>query len=182
MARDLDSLYRQVEPMAIDIKLRADEHPLLVLRGSGVVELRAGRGTAPRNTRVSPYQDSNGSPYPARIHHGTFVTEPGAQRVIASDGTAIITNQRVLYTSPAWHRVWEYAKTGEAFHFDSVATGWAASYIRVANRTRTSGFLYRIGFARSVRDRLMLAMAVADGSLEDLVLALKAERAELDRS
>ena len=42
--------------------------------------------------------------------------------------------------------------------------------------------MYRSGFAGSVRDRLILALAVADGTIEDMVLALKAERSELDRS
>jgi hypothetical protein len=33
-----------------------------------------------------------------------------------------------------------------------------------------------------VRDRLVLALAVADGTIEDIVLALKAERSELEQS
>jgi hypothetical protein len=33
-----------------------------------------------------------------------------------------------------------------------------------------------------VRDRLVLALAVADGTLEDMVLALKAVRSDLDLS
>jgi hypothetical protein len=32
-----------------------------------------------------------------------------------------------------------------------------------------------------VRDRLVLGLAVADGTLEDMVLALKEEMAELER-
>jgi hypothetical protein len=179
MARHLDRVYQQVEPHVVDVKLKADEHPVLVLQGSGVVELRAGGRTDRSNTRVSSYGAQYGGPYLDRINRDTM-TEPGVQRVIESDGTTIITTQRVMYASPTWHRVWEYAKTGEIFHSDSVEKDWAASYIRVSNRTKTSGFMYRRGFADSVRARLMLALAVADASIEEMILALKAEKAELE--
>jgi hypothetical protein len=39
----------------------------------------------------------------------------------------------------------------------------------------------RSGFARSVRDRLVLALAIADNTLDEMVSALEAERAELER-
>jgi hypothetical protein len=182
MARNLDMVYKQFEHMALDLQLKANEHPLLVLQGSGVVELRASGVATQSGSRVIDYRATDAAFYPARTHHGRFVSEPGVQRIINSDGTAIITTDRVLYTSPTWNRVWEYAQTVEVFHSDAVGQGWGASYIGVSNRKKTSGFLYRSGFARSVRDRLALALAVADGTLEDLVLALKAEKAELDRS
>jgi len=182
MARHLDKMYQQVEYLAVGVELKTDEHPLLVLQGSGVIELRAGGRATQKGSRVMSYQAPNGSPYPDRTHHDTFVAEPGIQKVIESDGTTIITTQRVLYSSPSWNRSWEYAKASEIFHADSAGQGWGASYIGVSNRARTSGFMYRKGFAQSVRDRLVLALAVADGTIEDMVLALKAERSELDRS
>jgi hypothetical protein len=182
LARHLDRIYQQVEETAIGVDLKTDENPLLVLKGSGVVEVRAGGRTAKTGSRVMNYRVPNGSSYPDRIHHDSFVTEPGTQKVIESDGTTLITTQRVLYSSSKWTRSWEYSKAAEIFHSDSVGQGWGASYIVVSNRARISGFTYRDGFARSVRDRLVLALAVADGTLEDMVLALKAERSELDRS
>jgi hypothetical protein len=182
MARNLDKVYQQVERIAVGGRLKADEHPLLVLPGSGVVELRAGVGVGRDDHRVMDYRASTGSSYPTRIDHDNFVSEPGAQRVIESDGTIIITTRRVLYRSPAWNRIWEYAHTVEVFHDDSVGQGWGASFIDVTNRKKTSGFMYRRGFARTVRDRLVLALAVADGTLEDMVLALKARKAELDQA
>jgi hypothetical protein len=182
MARHLDKMYQQVEYLAIGVDFKADEHPLLVLQGSGVVELRAGGRATQSDPRVMSYRAPNGLPYPDRTHHDAFVSEPGMQKVIESNGTTIITTQRVLYVSPNWNRSWEYAKTTEIFHSDSAGQGWGASYMGVSNRARTSGFMYRTGFARSVRDRLVLALAVADGTIEDMVLALKAERSELDRS
>jgi hypothetical protein len=182
MARNLDKVYQQVERIAVGGRLKADEHPLLVLPGSGVVELRAGGGVARDDHRVMDYRASTGSSYPTRIDHDSFVSEPGAQQVIESDGTIIITTHRVLYSSPTWNRIWEYAHTVEVFHDDSVGQGWGASFIGVTNRKKTSGFMYRRGFAQTVRDRLVLALAVADGTLEDMVLALKARKAELDQA
>ena len=181
-ARHLDRIYQQVEGTAVGVDLKTDEHPLLVLQGSGVVELRASGGTARIGSGVMNYRASNGSSYPDRTHHDSFVSEPGTQKVIESDGTTVITTHRVLYTSPSWNRSWEYSKAAQIFHSDHVSQGWGASYIVVSNRARISGFTYRNGFARSVRDRLVVALAVADGTLEDLVLALKAERSELERS
>jgi hypothetical protein len=182
MARHLEKLYQQVELLGVGVDLKAEERPLLLFQGSGVVELRAGARTGNIGSRVMSYRVPNGSSYPDRTRHDLFVTEPGMQKVIESDGTAVITTQRVMYCSPNWNRSWEYSKAAEIFHSDYVGQGWAASYVGVSNRARTSGFMYRSGFARSVRDRLVLALAVADGTLEDMVLALKAERSEPDRS
>ncbi|HWL50526.1 MAG TPA: hypothetical protein VNT92_11660 [Acidimicrobiia bacterium] len=182
MARNLEKVYQHVENIAVGGRIKADEHPLLILSGSRVVELRAGGGVGRDDRRVIDYRTSNGSSYPDRFHHDSFVSEPGAQRVIEPDGTITITTHRILFSSPTWNRVWEYAQTDEVFHADSVGQGWGASFVSVANRKKTSGFMYRSGFARSVRDRLVLALAVADGTLEDMVLALKAEKAELDRA
>ncbi len=180
MARNLDKVIQQVEHLAVGAPLKADEHPLLVLQGSRVVELRAGGGVAPGDHRVIDYRAPTDGSYPARFHHRSFALEPGAQKIIEYGGTAIITTQRVLYISPSWTRLWEFTRTVEVFHTESVGQGWGASYVNVSNRKRTSGFMYRSGFARTVRDRLVLALAVADGSLEDMVHALKAERDELD--
>jgi hypothetical protein len=182
MARHLDRIYQQVEDVAFGVDLKADEHPLLFLQGSGVVELRAGGGTARTGSQVLKFRGADTSSYPDRTHHDLFVSEPNMRKIIQSDGATFITTRRVLYSSPNWSRSWEYAKATQIFHSDSFGEGWRASYIGVSNRARTSGFIYRSGFARTVRDRLVLALAVADGTIEDMILALKAERSELERS
>ena len=182
MARHLYRIYQQVEDMAFDVELQADEHPLLFLQGSGVVELRAGGKTGKDSSEVLNLRGSDTTSYPDRTHHDLFVSEPHARKIIESDGATFITNRRVLYTTPNWSRSWEYAKATEIFHSESVGEGWRATYIGVSNRARTSGFIYRSGFAQTVRDRLILALAVADGTIEDMVLGLKAERSELERA
>ena len=182
MARNLDKVSQQVERLAVDAPLIAGEHPLLVLQGSGVVELRAGGSVAQGDHRAMEPHASMDAAQPARIRHRTFAVEPGAQRLTLSGGTTIITSDRVLYASPNWNRVWDFSKTVGVFHTGAVGKGMGASYIKVSNRKKTSGFVYRSGFAQSVRDRLVLALAVADGTLDDMVQALEAERADLDRS
>jgi hypothetical protein len=182
MARHLDRIYQQVEDVAFDVELKADEHPLLFLQSSGVVELRAGGRSSKTGSQVMTLRGANKSSYPDRTHHDLFVSEPNMRKIIETDGATLITTRRVLYFTPNWSRSWEYAKATEILHSDSVAEGWRASYISVSNRARTSGFIYRTAFAPTVRDRLVLALAVADGTVEDMVLALKAERSELERS
>ncbi len=188
MARHLDRIYQQVEDyqlfgdMAFNVDLKADEHPLLFLQGSGVIEIRAGGKTAGPGSQVLNLRGANTSSYPDRTHHDLFVSEPNMRKIIQSDGATFITTRRVVYSAPNWSRSWEYAKATEIFHSDSVGEGWQASYIGVSNRARISGFIYRSGFAGTVRDRLVLALAVADGTIEDMILALKAERSELERS
>ena len=182
MARHLDRIYQQVEGAALDVDLKADEHPLLFLQGSGVVELRAGGRTERTGSQVINLRGANTTSYPDRTHHDLFVWEPKVRKVIESDGATLITTQRVVCSTPSWSRSWEYAKATEIFHSDSVGDGWRATYIGVSNRARTSGFMYRSAFARTVRDRLVVLLAVADGTIEDTVLALHAERSELERS
>lgn len=181
MANNLDRLCRPVEQEELGVKPRPDECVLMVLRGSGIVELRATGGADQGDSRGVGYRVTLGVSYRSGVHNGNFVSRPEVQRIVHSGGTALITTDRVVYTSPDRRRGWEYAKTVDVFNSDSVAQGWGASYLGVSNRQKTSGFTYRSGFARSVRDRLVLALAMADGTLDEMVSALEAERAELDR-
>lgn len=68
------------------------------------------------------------------------------------------------------------------FHSDTVAPGWGATYIGVSNRQKTSGFIYPLNNARQVRDRLVLAYAIHDGTVEDLATGLKSQQVELERT
>jgi hypothetical protein len=181
MARNLDRVWQQVEQAEPSVQLKANEHVLLVLRGSGLVELKAAGGAGQGGSRGLGYRVTKAVSYRAGAHDDTYVSGPETQRIVDSGGTAVITTHRVLYTSPNRNRAWEYAKIVDVFHSDTVAQAWGASYIGVSNRKATSGFIYRSTFSRSVRDRLVLALAIADDTLEEMVLALKAEKAELER-
>lgn len=180
MAGNLKKVCQQVELGGLSVQLKANEHPLLVLRGSGIVELGASGVANRAGSRGVGYPVTEGVSYRAGEYDGTHLPGPEGRRVIDSDGTALITTHRVLYTSPNRNRTWEFAKTVAVFHSDTVPHSWGASYIEVSNRKRISGFIYRSSFAGSVRDRLVLALAIADGTLEEMVLALKAEKADLE--
>lgn len=177
LARNVDKVHQQVEPRVLGVPFKPDENPLLVIRGCGIVEMAV--------PRVAVGPESKGDPLRrASSRLGSEQVEtlaPDTHRVIDSDGAVAITTHRVHYRSPDRTRVWEFAKTVDVFHADSVARGWAASFLEVSNRKGVSGFMYRLGFARSVRDRLMLALAIADDDLDDFVSGLKQERAELER-
>jgi len=179
MARNLDKLSPRVEPGELGVELKGTEQVLMVLHGSGIVELKAtGDAGGPRGVG---YRVTLGVSYRAGAHDDTYVSRSEVQRIIDAGGTAIITTHRVVYKSPKRNRTWEYAKAVDVFHSDTVAQGWGVSYIEVSNRKNTSGFIYRAGFARTVRDRLVVALAVADGAIEDMVAALEREKAELER-
>ena len=96
-------------------------------------------------------------------------------------GTTYVT-QRVLYTSPTRNRDQMHAKTIDVFHSDTVGQGWGATYVSVSNRPKPSGFVYPLENARMVRDRLILAYAVHDGTIEDLSTGLKGRLVELERT
>jgi len=179
MARNLDKLTPRVEPGELSVELKGVEQLLVVLHGSGIVELKAtGDRGGPRGVG---YRVTKGVSYRAGAHDDTYVSRPEVQRITHSGGKAIITTHRVVYMFPNRNRTWEYAKAVDVFHSDTVSQGWGASYIEVSNRKNSSGFIYRSGFARTVRDRLVIALAVADGTLEDMITALETERAELER-
>lgn len=181
MARNLDKLSQQVDQTGLALELKGDEQVITVLRGSGIVELKATGVPDEGGSRGVGFRVTRGISYRAGAHNGTYVSRREVQRIIDPNGTASITTHRVVYSSPRRSRTWEYAKTLDVFHSDNVAPGWGASYIGVSNRKRTSGFIYRSGFARSVRDRLVLALAIADGTLEEMVTALETEKAQLER-
>lgn len=182
MARNLETVYHQAEQSPVDVSLKSGEHVILVLRGSGVVELTGIRDSAQKGSEGDgPRLTTIVSPHPG-THQETFVSGPEGQRIIDSHGTSVITTHRVLYGSPTRKRAWEYRQTSQVVHSNSVAEGWAATYLTVSNRKRTSGVIYRTGFARSVRDRLLIAMAVADGTLQDLIESLEADRLLLERA
>jgi len=181
MANNLDQLCRPAGQEELGVQPKPGERVLMVLRGSGIVELRATGVANQGGSRGVGYRVTLGVSYRSGVHNGTFVSRPEVQRIVHSGGTALITTDRVVYTSPNRRRGWEYAKTVDVFNSDTVAQGWGSSYLGVSNRQKTSGFIYRSGFARSVRDRLVLALAIADNTLEEMVSALEAERAELDR-
>ena len=120
--------------------------------------------------------------YRVGSHKGTYVPGPEVEKVIDSGGTLYITTHRVLYTSQNRNRDWVHAKTVDVYHSDTLADGWGATYIGVTNRQKTSGFVYPMGNARQVRDRLVLAYAIHDGTVEEMVVGLKQQEVELERS
>jgi hypothetical protein len=181
MARNLDKLSQQMDRTGLAFELKGDEQVILVLGGSGIVELKATGVPDEEGSRGVGFRVTRGISYRAGAHNGTYVSRREVQRIIDADGTTVITTHRVVYTSLKRSRTWEYGKTLDVFHSDSVAQGWGGSYLGVSNRKRTSGFIYRNGFARSVRDRLVLALAIADGTLEEMVTALETEKAQLER-
>lgn len=183
-ATHLDELYRLAAESGFTVRLKNGEHVLLGLGGSGLIEPRSGGGSYQGGSRGVSFRVAKGVRYRMGQHKGTFVANPEVLKVFDTDGNLYITTDRVLYTSPGRNREWAFPKLVDIYHSDSVSgsTDWGATFIAVANRQKTSGFIYPMSHAGTVRDRLLLAMAVHDGTIEDLITGLKQQQVELQRS
>jgi hypothetical protein len=181
MATHLDEVYEASAEAGFSIRLNKGEHVLMGLRGgSGLVEPRASGGSYQGGSTGVSFRVMKGVSYRVGNHRGTYVPGPEVQKIIDSGGDTYVTTQRVLYSSPNRNRDWQHAKTVDLFHSDTVAPGWGATYISVSNRQKTSGFIYPLENARQMRDRLVLAYAIFDGTIEDLATGLKAQSVEIE--
>ena len=181
MATHLDDVYEASAEAGFNLRLNKDEHILIGLQGgSGLVEPRVSVGSYQGGSQGVSFRVMKGVSYRVGSHRGTYAPGPEVQKLIDSGGNLYITTQRVLYSSQTRNRDWLHAKTVETYHSDTAAPGWGATYIGVSNRQKTSGFVYPLANAKQVRDRLLLAYAINDGTTEDLALGLKAQLGELE--
>jgi hypothetical protein len=184
MATNLDEIYSAAAEAGFSVRLRGGEHVILGLVGAGLIEPRSGGGSYQGGSQGMSFRVAKGVRFRVGQHKGTYVPNPEVLKVIDSGGNAYVTTQRVIYTSPSRSREWDYSKTVDIYHSDAVTgtSEWGATFIGVSNRQKTSGFVYPMTEARRVRDRLLLAMAIHDGTVEDMVVGLKEQSSEMARN
>lgn len=182
LATHVDEVYEAAAEAGFSVRLGKDEHVVFAALGGGLVEPRSSGGSYQGGSQGASFRVMKGVSYRVGAHKGTYVPGPEVQKIIDSGGNIYITTQKVVYTSPNRNRDWAYAKTVDMFHSDAVVPGIAATYIGVSNRQKTSGFVYPVENARQIRDRLVLALAIFDGTVEELAVGLKSQKADLDRA
>lgn len=184
MSTHLDELYEASSEAGFSVRLKHNEHVVLGLVGSGLLEPRSGGGSYQGGSSGYSIRVAKGVRFRVGSHRGTYVPSPEVLKVIDTDGNLYMTTQRVIYTSPARNREWAFPKTVDLYHSDQVSgnAGWGATFIAVTNRQKTSGFIYPISEARTIRDRLLLALAIHDGTVEVMVVGLKEQQVELRQS
>ncbi len=180
---NLEDIYDASGEAGFSVRLRPNEHILIGLSGaSALVEPRSSGGSYQGGSSGTSIRVMKGVSFRVGNHKGTFIPGPEVQKAIDTDGDAYITTQRVIYSSPARNREWAFKSAVDVFHSDDFVPGWGVTYLSVANRQKTSGFAYSMDHARRVRDRLVLALAVYDENVEELVEGLTMQQRELKSS
>lgn len=179
MAEHLDEVYQaSANELGGDLRTKPGEHMLLSIEGSSLVEPRRTAGSYQGGSAGVSFRVAKGVSFRVGQHRGTFVPGPEEQTVIDQGGRVFITTQRVVFVGPRQSREWAFSKMLSLSH--DGARG--ATYIQVSNRQKTSGFVYGPSLARSVQDRLTLALAVFDNETEYLASQLRDQLKELDGS
>jgi len=179
IATNLDDVYEQSAEAGFSVRLKSGEHVLLAITGSGLVEPRVSQGQYQGGSTGVSFRVTKGVRFRVGQHQGTFQPGPETQKFIDEGGDLYITTERVMYTSPSRNREWSYPKAVDVFHSDNFVPNWGVTYIGVTNRQKTSGFAYPMDMGRQVRDRLQLAFAVFDGTVEEMAAGLKEQQREL---
>jgi len=141
-----------------------------VLRGVVLVEPRSAGGTYKAGSQgISIHVPGTRSMrYRVGRTQGRYVPNQLEQTAIDT-GTAVITDQRVVFTGSKANREWSWSKCLAVDHDDDRPF----SAIAVSNRQKTSGIAYTDETARDIRFRLDLALAVATGTTDELIRELE---------
>lgn len=171
---DLDRVFDQEE---FTVRLKRGEQLILHASGAALIEPRSTGGHWEGGSQGVSFRIAKGVRYRVGQTKGTFVRNPEEQKIIDSGGDLDITTQRVMYTSPARTREWDYAKTMNVMHDPQGIT-----YMSVSSRQKTSGFMYGPEAATRVEGSLTLGMAIYDDEVDTLVEQLQEQIRELQSS
>ncbi len=160
---------------ASPILLKKGEFLILILENAGLVELGRGRGTYQGGSQGVSIRITKGVYYRVGGHRGTFVPGPETLKIV-DQGTAAITNQRVVFQGAGKTREWLFSKLIGLDHDPTKGI----SMIHVSNRQRASGLAYGPDIADDFRFRIDLALAHYGDDLEGLVADLEHEMARLE--
>ena len=176
MVGDLDRTY---EPTS-GLILKKGEEFVHGFQGS-LLESRRQRGTYQGGYNGVSFKIAKGVRYHVGGSRGTYTPGPEEVTVIDS-GDIDITTARVVFRGYKQTREWAFAKLvgseHDAWKNPASRAVEGVTFLQVSNRQKTSGFSYPEADAPRVRFRLELALAKANGTVEELRDALNDAIAE----
>lgn len=160
----------------VPMLLKKGEFPILVFSNAGLIEVGRERGSYQGGSQGVSFRVAKGVSYRVGGHRGTFTPGPEVLKIVDT-GTAVVTNQRVVFQGEGKTREWLFTKLIGVDH----DPGRGLSMLHVSNRQKASGLAYGEDVADTFRLRMDVALAHHGGDIDALQLMLKERAAELER-
>lgn len=152
----------------IPLQLKKGEQAFLAIRGVALVEPRHLPGQWVGRSQGVSFRVAKGVSYRVGASRGTY--QQGAEvPTPIDDGTATITNRRVVFQGMKQSREWLFPKLLGFQHDEALPM----TAIQVSNRQKVSGVLYDWHTAEAFRLRLAVGLAWADGDAGEVIPQLK---------
>ncbi len=156
-------------PVEVPLVLKKAEHSVFVLTGGGLFEPRRGPGHyAGRSSGFSIPLGSTGVRYRIGASRGTFV-QGDENPTIIDTGTAVVTDQRVVFMGSRRTVEWAFTKLVAIQHYEN--RPWTA--IQVSNRQKVTGITYDAAHQQNLRLRLEAALALFNRDTAELSSQLR---------
>jgi len=157
------------------ILLKKAEFPILVITNIGLVEMGREGGSYQGGSQGVSFRVAKGVSYRVGGHKGNFVPGPEVLKMV-DEGTAVVTNQRVVFQGAGKTREWLFTKLIGVDHDPERGM----SMLHVSNRQKASGLAYGEEISDAFRLRMDVALAHFTDDLEGLQVVLKERVAELE--
>jgi hypothetical protein len=157
------------------VALKPGERIYFVLKGAALIEPRSAGGHWEGRTQGVSFRvpGTKSMRYRVGANKGHYVRD-GERPTPIDEGTAVVTDKRLVFAGAQQAREWLWAKTIGLQHQDDAP--WTA--VPVGNRPKVSGIGYDDAHGPEIRFRLDLALAVATGTADAFVAELEADRAD----
>ena len=159
----------------VPIAPKRGERIFMIVSGIGLVESRKGRGHYQGGYSGFSFRIMKGVRYHTGGSRGQFI--PGEEKpTMIDNGTATVTDRRVVFQGAKATREWAYPKLIGIEHDSALPM----TMIHVSNRQKPSGLWYGEEASENVRFRLSLATAVFAETVDAMTSSLKKELAEME--
>lgn len=150
------------------------ERTFAILEDVALIEPRRQPGKIEGRSSGVSFRIAKGVNYRVGGSKGTFVQGPDVPTPV-DDGTAFVTNQRVVFRGSKATREWAWSKLVSLDHDDTLP--WTS--LPVTNRQKTSGLLYGESNTPAIRFRLQLGLAHYQERVDELTSDLEEQLATL---